>query len=94
MGNLQKAALFWCKIKQYITLIFIVIAIFFIINGVTQMTSNKETTKNYIQGRTRVIFGTLGSIVLIAWYFFLKTNIGCGLAIASNVYGLAGGGKY
>ena len=93
MGNLQNAALFWCKIKQYITLIFIAIAIFFIINGVTKMTSNKENTKNYIQGRTSVIFGTIGSIVLVLWYLFLKTNIGCGLSIASNVYGLAGG-KY
>jgi quinol-cytochrome oxidoreductase complex cytochrome b subunit len=87
MGNLDNAAAFWCKIKEYITLFFIICSIVLVVLGVAGMTTEKPESPEYKQSKSRLVFGTIFGIMLTLWYFFLRTKIGCGFSIASNIYG-------
>jgi hypothetical protein len=87
MNNLKDAALFWCKIKRYISLFFIAICAIFFVTGAYEIVQAKDE-KSKVQARTRLIFSTGLGLVFTFWYFFLMTDIGCGISIAGNAFRL------
>jgi predicted small integral membrane protein len=87
MGNLKNAALFWCNIKKYWYLFLIVVSAIFFVSGLLKMSnSTKEQEKS--NARAQVIFSAFIGIISLVWYFFVQTNVGCGISIAGNVAGL------
>ena len=64
----------------------VVCAIFFV-SGVYRM-SNSRDEESKTRARTQTIFSAFIGIVSVIWYFFVQTNVGCGISIAGNVAGL------
>ena len=87
MGNLGNIAMFWCKIKGYIMLFLAFIFGVFLIKGLMTITSSKKQADrdNAIEG---VFICAIFVSMFTLFYFLLKTDIGCGVSIAGNVYQL------
>jgi hypothetical protein len=83
MGNLKNAALFWCSIKKWWYLFLVVVSALFFVNGVYRM-SNSTDEESKTRARTQTILSAFVGIVSVIWYFFVQTNIGCGVSIAGN----------
>ncbi len=88
MGNVTNAALFYCKLKRYVALFLIGVCVLFIIGGISAMSQNPKGSEKYKRARNISGLSMVGVVVFTLSYFFLKTNFGCGFAIADNAYHL------
>jgi uncharacterized membrane protein len=87
MGNLKNAALYWCKIKRYVAMFLAVVSGLLLVLSLL----NQKPPKNADEAKTRKqVIGFLAVMCAFSvfGYFFLQTNIGCGLSIAGNAYRL------
>jgi len=87
MGNLKNAALFWCKIKRYILLVLIAIFSITLVAGLAKVTSAKSSEEK-ANANKGVVISAIFVGMFTLFYFLLKTDVGCGLSIASNAYQL------
>jgi len=87
MGNLQNAALFWCKIKGYIMLVLVAIFSITLVAGLVKATSAKSSEEKS-KAKKGIVISAIFVGMFTLFYFLLKTDVGCGLSIASNAYHL------
>ena len=88
MGNLKNAALFWCKIKSFMALALAAFFAVFLIRNFMIMSSTKNPDER-ARAKQGLVAGSIFVGAFILMYYALGTNVGCGLSIAGNVYGLA-----
>jgi hypothetical protein len=88
MGNLKNAALFWCKIKGYLMLALAAFFAFFLVKNLLTMSSAKNPEDRDI-AKSGAISASVFVGMFLLFYFLLKTYLGCGISIASNVYQIA-----
>lgn len=88
MGNLKNAALFWCKIKAFVALAVAAFFAVFLIRNFMIMSTTKNPDER-AKAKQGIVSGSIFVGALLLIYYALGTNVGCGLSIASNVYGLA-----
>jgi hypothetical protein len=87
MSNLGNVAMFWCKIKSYFMLALITIFSISLIAGLVKMTSAKSSQEK-ADAKKGVVISVIFVGMFTLFYFLLKTDIGCGVSIAGNVYQL------
>ena len=88
MGNLKNAALFWCKMKAFTALAIATIFAVFLIRNFMIMSTTKNPDER-ARAKQGLVVGSIFVGVFVLIYYALGTNVGCGLSIAGNVYGLA-----